>query len=233
MRYLTHQKKKEVLFSSTILFASLFFMTNKSLADDFDYGQSITIDESMSIIEKEDALSDFENNPDVTELIVLDESLLNNEFIEDIDNNFDDQIQSRAGVTKYRVTGVKNGNDYTGGAIATTSGGPGVNLKISQKKSISTSFSGSFGASNKILNASLGWNVTGSTSVSIEGAYKVPSKIGNKKVKTATLKAHTVYKVKNYNVEKMAWNSTKWSKAGSGNSKKAYGIAFKKSYTYK
>ena len=64
---------KKVLFSSTILFASLFFMTNKSLADDFDYGQSITIDESMSIIEKEDALSDFENNPDVTELIVLDE----------------------------------------------------------------------------------------------------------------------------------------------------------------
>ncbi|EOH95913.1 hypothetical protein UAY_03339 [Enterococcus moraviensis ATCC BAA-383] len=106
-------------------------------------------------------------------------------------------------------------------------------LTITQTKSISTSLSGSFGASNKVISASVGWNVTGSTSIAISGSYKVPSKIGNKKVKNCKLTAHTVYKTKKFDVHKMPWNSTKWSKQGTGTVKKAYGVSFKKSFTYK
>lgn len=42
----------------------------------------------------------------------------------------------------------------------------------------------------------IGWKITGSTSISINSSYKVPSKVGTKQVKTGTLKTHTVYKTK-------------------------------------
>lgn len=98
---------------------------------------------------------------------------------------------------------------------------------------VATTVSASFGASTKVLNAGIGWNTTGSTSMSMSGSYKVPSKVGTKQVETGTLKAYTVYKTKNYKVQKIAWNSTMWTTSGSGTAKKAYGVSFKKTFTYK
>ena len=222
-------KVKKILIRSLVLLLNIF-MLNPSLAhaETLD-GEVITIDNTMSLVEQKEAVDEFQNNPYITELIVLDETLLEDEVLVNEENMY----QTRAIVNKYRVTGVSNGPDSTGGAIATTSGGPGINLAISQTKSIATSISASFGASAEVLTAGIGWNTTGSTSISISGSYKVPSTVGSKRVKTCTLKAHTVYKTKKYNVQKMAWNSTKWKTSGSGVAKKAYGVSFKKSFTYK
>lgn len=218
--------KKSIAGIFILLLNILVLNPSTTYAESLDE-QVITIDDTMSLVEQNEAISEFEENPNVTELIVLDETLLEDESLDD------NIIHTRAIVNQYRITGVSNGSDYTGGAIATTSGGPGINLAIAQTKSVATTISASFGASAKVLNAGIGWNTTGSTSISISGSYKVPSKVGTQQVKTGTLKAHTVYKTKKYNVQKMAWNSTKWTTSGSGTAKKAYGVSFKKSFTYK
>lgn len=184
-------------------------------------------------------IEEYMENPEVGELIIVDPELAGNDteiipnYYESNQESIYNGITTYAGITKYKVNNVRNGNDYTGGSIATTSGGPGVTLSISQTKSISTQLSSSFGASNKVISAGVGWNVTGSSSISISGSYKVPSKIGNKKVKSCKFTANTVYKTKQFDVQKMAWNSTKWAKQGTGTVKKAYGVSFKKSFTYK
>lgn len=225
-------KIKNIVVGSFVLLLNILVLNpSTTYAASLDE-QVITIDNTMSLLEQNDAINEFESNPDITELIVLDETLLEDDSY--IDETLDDDtIQTRAITNQYRITGVSTGSDYTGGAIATTSGGPGINLAISQTKSVATTISASFGASAKVLNAGIGWNTTGSTSISISGSYKVPSKVGTKQVKTGTLKAHTVYKTKKYNVQKMAWNSTTWKTSGSGTAKKAYGVSLKKTFTYK
>lgn len=225
-------KIKSVFLGSFILLLNLLFLNPSTTFAESINEESITIDNTMPVVEQQKAINEFENDPNVTELIILDETLIedNNYRAEELTEGL---IQPMAGVPRYRVTGVKNGSDYTGGAVATTSGEPGMTLAISQTKSIETTVSASFGASSKILSAGIGWNTTGSTKISISGSYKVPSKVGTKNVKTATLKAHTVYKTKKYNVQKMAWNSFSWEHNGTGTAKKAYGVSFKKSYTYK
>lgn len=45
--------------------------------------------------------------------------------------------------------------------------------------------------------------------------------------------AYPVYKTKLYDVHKMPWNSFTWTKQGTGKAKKAYGVSYKKVYTYK
>ncbi|WP_430623434.1 hypothetical protein, partial [Enterococcus diestrammenae] len=79
---------------------------------------------------------------------------------------------------------------------------PGLQLSISQTKSVSTSLSGTFGASKGAISAEVGWNVTGSTSISISGSYKVPSTVNGKKVKSCKLNAHVVRKRKSFVVDK-------------------------------
>lgn len=175
-------KVKNIIVGSFVLLLSILIL-NPSITYTESLGeQVITIDNTIFLIEQDKAISAFENDPDITELIVLDETLLEDSSHEDevLD---DDIIQTRAITNQYRITGVSTGADYTGWAIATNSGSPEINLAISQTKSVATTVSAFFGASTKVLNASIGWNTTGSTSISISGSYKVPSKIRTKQVK--------------------------------------------------
>ncbi|MEH7452849.1 hypothetical protein [Gottfriedia acidiceleris] len=110
---------------------------------------------------------------------------------------------------------------------------PGVTIGISQTKSVATTISSSYGASNSALTASLGWDVTKSESVSISGSVTVPNTVNGKKVAKLALKAYPVFKTKKYDVLKMPWYSIYWSLEGTGTAKKAYGVEYKKTYTYK
>lgn len=42
-----------------------------------------------------------------------------------------------------------------------------------------------------------------------------------------------MYQTKKYDVHKMPWYSIYWSLKGTGTAKKAYGVEFYKTYTYK
>lgn len=220
-------KIKNIVVGSFVLLLNILVLNpSTTYAASLDE-QVITIDNTMSLLEQNDAINEFESNPDITELIVLDETLLEDDSY--IDETLDDDtIQTKAITNQYRITGVSTGSDYTGGAIATTSGGPGINLAISQTKSVATTISASFGASAKVLNAGIGWNTTGSTSISISGSYKVPSKVGTKQVKTGTLKAHTVYKTKNIMFKKWLGILLPGKKVAQVQQKKHMGLVLKK-----
>lgn len=135
-------------------------------------------------------------------------------------------------VHKY-VKNVRTDSDYVGKTvIATATSTPGVVISISKTKTIATTVSGSMGVSSQTISAAVGWNVTGSTSIGITGSYKIPKTYNGKKVKTGTLNAYAIYKVKKFDAYAWYQSTNKTEKLGTGTVKKAYGVKFKKSHTY-
>lgn len=190
----------------------------------------LVIDDSMTNSEQKAIIDEFLANPELESLIVLNAS----ELLEDHVPYDDIKPKARLGVNMYKVNNIRNGNDVIGSsAIVTAIGEPGVTIGISQTKSVATTISSSYGASNSALTASLGWDVTKSESVSISGSVTVPNTVNGKKAAKLALKAYPVFKTKKYDVLKMPWYSIYWSLEGTGTAKKAYGVEYKKTYTYK
>lgn len=83
------------------------------------------------------------NNEDISEVTVIDPTIVEEEKIDDISNlTKENEIMPLGGTTyyKYRVTNVKNGSDYTGTSkIATVSGTPGMTISISKTKTVKQS----------------------------------------------------------------------------------------------
>ncbi|MFD4707046.1 hypothetical protein ACFWM3_19570 [Gottfriedia sp. NPDC058432] len=192
-------------------------------------GNELIIDDSMTNSEQKTIIDEYLANPELESLIVLNASEL-----------LDDSVpyeyinpKARLGVNMYKVNNIRNGSDVTGSsAIATAIGEPGVTIGISQTKSVATTISSSYGASNSALTASIGWDVTKSTSVLISGSVKVPNTVNGKKVAKLALKAYPVYKTKKFDFHKMPWYSIYWDLEGTGTAKKANGVEYKKTYTY-
>lgn len=137
-------------------------------------------------------------------------------------------------VRTYYVKNVRKGSDYIGNyRLASADGPPRVTLSISETKSVSTTVSGTFGASNSTISAAVGWSVTGSSSVTVSGSYKVPTKIGNKYVKRGYLDAYPKFKTKLYDVYYGIQGTSSEVKKGTGTTRKAIGVSFKKRHTYK
>jgi hypothetical protein len=190
------------------------------------------ISEDVVITTELTEVNNLLSNDSVHEVIYIEPDLLKDDFFEK--DSFSKELAPRAIINKYRVRGVKNTTDKTdSSAIAAASGGPEVTLNISQTKNISTTTSAKFGASDKIISAEVGWSTTASHSINISGSFKVPKTSGGKKVKSCKFSAHTLRKRKSFIVDKMAWNSTKWVKQGTGYVSKPYGVSFKKTFTYK
>ncbi|PGM58276.1 hypothetical protein CN946_05900 [Bacillus sp. AFS053548] len=124
----------------------------------------LVVDDSMTNSEQKAIIDEFLANPELESLIFLNAS----ELLEDHVPYDDIKPKARLGVNMYKVNNIRNGSDVTGSsAIATAIGEPGVTIGISQTKSVATTISSSYGASNSALTASLGWDVTKSESVSI------------------------------------------------------------------
>lgn len=85
------------------------------------------------------------NNEDISEVTVIDPTIVEEEKIDDISNlTKENEIMPLGGTTyyKYRVTSVKNGSDYTGTSkIATVSGTPGMTISISKTKTVGRTYS--------------------------------------------------------------------------------------------
>lgn len=190
------------------------------------------------------------NNEDILEVTVIDPAIEEGEEINNISNLTkedlktilprEDEIMPLGGPTyyKYRVTNVRNGSDYTGTSkIATVSGTPGMTISISKTKTVGRTYSVTVGTVSKSqINAAVGYSVSGSDSISISGAYKVPKKCNGKNVKSASLNAYVIYKTKNFTVQRQKVQNVlhfSWTDYGSGYSRKPYGISFRKTYIYK
>lgn len=181
------------------------------------------------------------NNEDISEVTVIDPTIVEEEKIDDISNlTKENEIMPLGGTTyyKYRVTNVKNGSDYTGTSkIATVSGTPGMTISISKTKTVGRTYSVTAGTvSESQINAAVGYSVSGSDSISISGSYKVPKKYNGRKVKSASLNAYVIYKTKNFTVQRRKVQNVlqfPWTDYGSGYSRKPYGISFTKTYIYK
>ncbi|QYF80897.1 hypothetical protein KY492_18320 [Brevibacterium sp. PAMC21349] len=203
---------------------------NESISTESTESTVLTLDDTMTVSEQNSIINEYLSDPNIDELIVLDESLLIESNV--IENG--PSTNARAIINKYKVQNVRGGSDATGSSgLATAIGGPGVVLNISQNKSVATTVSANFGASNAALSGALGYSVTGTTTITISGTFKVPSKVNGKSVKSLKFTAYPVYKTKLYDVYKMPWNSYSWTKQGTGTAKKAYGVSYKKVYTYK
>lgn len=130
----------------------------------------------------------------------------------------------------YTVENVKSAADYRGQTIiAKAIAEPGITASIGVRKEISRTYSGTFGTTISKVSAALGYSVTSTDGVTISGSAVCPSTYNDKKVKYMTLNANVIYKVKTYDVYK---HGLSYWKTGTGNSKRAYGDYFYKTYTY-
>ena len=214
-------------------------------------GKTITISGDL---ENPDSYSEkvleLMNNEDIFEVVVIDPTIVEEEEIDKDTNRVkeklkdcltrEDDIMPFGGPTyyRYRVTNVRNGNDYTGTSkIATVSGTPGMTISISKTKTIGRTYSVTAGTVSKSqINAAVGYSVSGSDSISISGSYKVPKKYNGRNVKSASLDAYVIYKTKNFTVQRRKVQNVlqfPWTDYGSGYSRKPYGISFRKTCTYK
>lgn len=134
----------------------------------------------------------------------------------------------------YPVKNVVNKGNVTGTSdLAMAIGEPGITVSIEKTKSVSTTLSATFGATYGAISAAVGWDVTGSESISIKGSAKVPSKHNNKKVKTMTLHAKPIYNVKEFDVYRYVPGYVN-DKLGTGKTQKAVqAVSFTKTYVYK
>jgi hypothetical protein len=110
--------------------------------------------------------------------------------------------------------------------MAVVSGSPDVTMSINPIRNVANTFSASFGATTAVISASVGWNVTGATPVSIEGSFTVPATNKGNKVKKGYLRARTLYKRKTYDVYVLNM------KRGTGTATKPIGIDFTASVSY-
>lgn len=219
-----------------ILFtATIFMLASVSSVFANEGDNTITLDSSEYTSDEklQQDIEQYLSDANVDEVIVLSE----NESIEN-DTLLHQQPSSMVSPyttspVYYQVKNVATKANQTGStSLATAKGTPGITVSITQTKSVSTTLSSNFGASNSLISSAVGWSVTGSTSISIGGSAKVPSKHNNKSVKTMTLHAKPVYKVKTFDVYRVATGYTT-QKVGTGTTKKAKGVSFTKTYVYK
>jgi len=174
----------------------------------------------------------LENGADRVDVIFSD--LKDEEELIALEDKPQNSLKSVGPIRTYYIKNVRKGSDYVGNyRLASADGAPGITLSISKRKSVETTVSGTFGATYKAISAAVGWSVSGSTSVSVQGSYKVPYTYGGKRVKWGYLDAYPKYKTKLYDVYYGIQGTSSEVKKGTGTTRKAIGVSFKKRHTYK
>lgn len=225
---------------SVILTTSIFFSMSLSIFADTDTAvvsssnrnsKIVTIVSNSNADYFKQVNTAFSKGYDTVDVIFADSIDENTStvFSQDISNV---QIKERS--KRYHIRKVRKISDYTGkNRIASSDGTPGITIKISKSRTISRSISGTFGAPRWVISAAIGWNVSASDTIAVEGSYKVPKKIGKKYVKKAILNAYTKYARKRYDVYYGYPNTRFAKKKGTGTAYKPIGVTFKKKIIYK
>ena len=211
-----------------IFIISIIFIMGTSISVFAAEGNnSVTLNASdyNSLDDLKSSVSEYLSNTDIDEVIVLTEDFSDNDLTSSINHNISDASPLTTSPVYYQVKNVVTKSNTTGSSdLAVVTGQPGITISITKTKTVSTTLSATFGATYKAISGAVGWNVTGSTTV--------PSKHNGKAVKTRTLHAKSVYKVKNFDVYRYVPGYVS-TKKGTGTTKKACGVSFTKTYSYK
>lgn len=225
--------KRINIISITIIFIiSCLTITSYAATNEID---SITLDASdyNTSDALENNISKYLSNPDIEEVIVITENTPESYYDFPVKSTHSGVSPLTTSPVYYQIKNVVKKKDFTGSSdLAAVTGQPGITVSITKTKSVSTTLSATFGATYKSISGAVGWNVTGSTSISISGSAKVPKTHNGKSVKNMTLHAKSVYKVKRFDVYRYVPGYT-GTKKGTGTTKKAYGVSFTKTYSYR
>ena len=177
----------------------------------------------------------FLSDPSIDEVTVLDALVGNSLSVISADPIIE---PNTVVIYRYRAVNVHDLSDQTGTTkIATSQGEPGVTVSISKTVSVSNSFTTTLGGIQAgTVTASVGFNVSASESIAVGGSALVPETHDGKAVLYMNLDAYTVYSRKGFDVERHKSSNGMnfgWSAYGTGTAKRAYGVSFKKTYTYK
>lgn len=113
------------------------------------------------------------------------------------------------------------------------SGEPGIKLNLAISESVSAGITGTFGASKSDISAAVGFNVSGSKTVTYGGYYNVPKRHDGKKVKRVELIAKPLCKKVKYAVYlKTKYGMTKKVLRGKGYAYYPVGIHYTKKFYY-
>ena len=221
-----------------LILAMMMSLGVTAFADEDSSENNTCVTIYASELDSIDTISELLNDPDVECVNVIFDSFDNSDYCfisEDSQNESGISPNSFGGpIHTIYVKDVRAGADHYGTTVlAKAEGQPGITVSISQTKTVSTTLSATFGASKSDISAKVGWSVTGSESLTIGGSYTVPYTYNGKNVKTATLCARAIYKVKYFDVYKGIPGTATESFLGTGNTKHPFGISFYKTYVYK
>lgn len=223
-------KKKLNKIIITIL-SMIFIMGMSVPAFAMDNSNTISLNASdySSPVALENDITKHLSDSNVDEVVVLNDECSD----EDLTMGDNLNMSRQSAQIYYVVRNVVKKSDVTGSSdIGIATGTPGITLSIGTTESVSTTLSARFGASYALISGAVGWDVTGSTSIHINGSAKVPSTHNGKSVKTMTLHAKPIYQVKSFDVYKIVIGYLE-TKEGTGTTKKAYGLSYTKTYVYK
>ena len=207
-----------IAFAFTVLaFLSVLILPKQASADVVEPQRTKTVilyasDPSDDITsEVNNALSD----PTVEEVVVLYESLM------DISNN--DSASELTPLAAYNIKNVRLSSTWKDGGdiLAMAEGVPGTTLTINKTVQVSNSFSCSASVGGSLVSAAVGFDVTGSESISVSGSYTVPYIIGQTPVYKSRLIANPLYNRYSYSV----YSGNTY--VGSGTADRAVGCSFR------
>lgn len=136
-------------------------------------------------------------------------------------------------VNLYYVKNVRSAPDvYGANVLAKAKGVPGITISINTTEEVAVTLNGTYGVTTSTIEASVGWEVTGTTSVAIQGSFTVPATNGNRAVKSAELTATPIYRVKKFDCYTRIQGSSTETYLGTGTTMRAYGVSFHKTFQY-
>lgn len=126
-----------------------------------------------------------------------------------------------------KIKFLKRSNKF-GPAVNSVVSDSGITIHLNDSNSYPAIYSGNSGLNAPIISMIVGFNVTGSYTVSFSGSYTVPEKVNNKKVESVQLNSKLIYQMVSYTVVSPAHPNGK-----TGTAKKSVGIYYEKETTYK
>lgn len=168
-----------------------------------------------------DVLEAF-SDPSVTEVSVINQWLIDS--ANQTGTEAEPIISPRSPYTLKNLR--KTGQTRGANKLAEATGQPGVTVTIQKTVGVSNSYSCASGVDTGTINACVGFNVTGSESISISGSYAIPSTVNGRTVRQGHLIAYPLYDNYSYDVYVSQYYLS------TGTAKKAVGYSFVRTHDF-
>ena len=213
---------------------------NQDELSSVDDGKVITIEGDLSDpASYVHELNSLMEDHSVMRVIVIDPSLIQEPGKTVVEQDEEGTVATRGKFYTYRVVDPTIGANYRGSTmIATADGTPGDDLRIAEVVKVQRTYSCSVSAVvTETITAAVGYDITASHEVTVEGKATVPSYYGGKAVERMHYNAYPVYQTTNFTVQRKLHNNgvilAPWEDCGSGYARNPIGASFDRVYEYK